>query len=183
MPGPTASANTDRRRTWSRADRQTLMVRLRRAGFAEDERAPWLATRHEPTLTRQVQLAKEWRAHGFTSHEAVQWEEAGFDPPDATRWATVGFSPLQAEYARYQIVRREQHGDVARMLRDETAWQSSGIPPLWICRCLGGGVTTVEEGEYFYRQSATDPTVEPGLRLLAALGGWDFSYLEQRCNA
>ena len=178
MCGCPADESSGSGREWSEMKRRELAEGLRRASFAEDEVAAWLAAPPSGTVAQQIAVAQQWRSAGFPGGEAVQWDEVAFDPSDALSWAAAGFTPLQAEYAQAQILRRHGDGNVDKMLRDEADWRASGIPPLWICRLLGARVCTLAEALDLYERSRTDSTIAGRLRLLAGLDGWDFSYLE-----
>jgi hypothetical protein len=166
-------------RHWTDLEGGTLAALLRRAGFDDGEVEPWLSAPSYVDVSTRAVDAVQWRDRGFSSGDAIQWDEATFDPQDARSWAAAGFSPLEAEYARTQVLNRSVNGDVRRMLRTEALWRSSGLTPLWVCRCLGAGVRTVAEAQALHRKAQSDSTVVGSLRLLAGLGGWDFSYLER----
>lgn len=165
-------------RHWTELERQTLAALLLQAGFPGAEVEPWLSAPSYVDVSTRANDAVQWRDSGFSSRDAVQWDEATFDPQDAESWAAAGFSPLEAEYARTQVLNRSVDGDVRSTLRTEALWRSSGLTPLWVCRCLGAGVRTIAEAHELHSKSQSDSSVIGSLRFLAGLGGWDFSYLE-----
>ena len=160
--------------TWNR-----MVTDMIEAGFTHGEAVAWAAEWHLSQFPEILVLdACDYRNAGFTVPQALAWFLASVGPTAAVLYASHGWNPQQARTLWHAVGDRGNSpsgsGDTPtgwrlRPFQVERDWLATGLPAHRATRYAAAGVVPSEARYLEARHRAGDPTVDVGLRLLAAL--------------